>query len=175
MKLSSTIVALFFANYMFAQIDSVGTLEEGQDTRNLSVISEDLFACNCNVLPDTFNFGLPRPLDNDFFMIEQYGIYLTKRYGLDMTKYDLGMLMYKIFPPPEGELLKDIWVGIKLSKNVTEYAEDYYQNVEFYLPLCALEELYRSSGKGAINAELAKLVEFDLPRQRMYWERYSKN
>ena len=34
---------------MFAQIDSVGTLEEGQDTRNLSVISEDFFACNCDV------------------------------------------------------------------------------------------------------------------------------
>ena len=92
-----------------------------------------------------------------------------------MTKYDLGMLMYSIYPAPEGELLKNIWVGIMLSKDITEYAEDYYKDVEFILPLCALEELYRSQGKGAINAELAKLVEFDLPKQRMYWERYSKN
>jgi len=168
LKLSTTIISLLLANCLFAQFDSLGVLRDGEDTLNYSHISEDLFACECYNLPDTFNFGLPRPLDNDFFMTREYGIYLAKRYGLDMNVYDIGM-MYPFDPGPKGELLKDIWVGIILNKNVTDYAEDYYKTVEFILPVCSLEELYRSRGKGAINEELARVVNFELRKQKELW------
>jgi hypothetical protein len=143
------------------------------DTTSLVLVSEDLFGCECYNLPDTFNFGLPRPLDNDYFMIEMYGNYLMERYGVDRNKYQIG-IMYTVLPEPKGELLKHIWVEISFSKKVTDHAEEYYSYMARVIPLCAIEELYRSSGSEAINTDFGKTLDFDVRWYRKQEELSSK-
>jgi len=146
-------------------------LAEGEpDTMDYKLISEDLFACDCHELPDTFNFGLPLPLDNDFFMIDEFSKFLMKRYGVDQSKYEL-RIATQVLPETEGILLKDIVIDLTLSQSAIDNGEEYFIEVWFDVPLCAIEKLFRNKGSAGVNEEFRKIIQFGIRQEKKSWER----
>ena len=150
-------------NLLFSVLTILGTLWSNaqQDTLSNSdnpflKASEALFGCKCYDQPDTLSYGVPRPLDNDEFMLDAFNGSLISRYGIDETEYSLGLLVNL---KPEGKQIGNIWVDVSFASSYLYDKEDYYQDVAIVLPLCAFELLYRQSGSEAINEELRKSME----------------
>ncbi len=134
---------------------------ESTDTTDLTLVSPKLFGCKCDEEPDTINYGLFRPLDNDYFMIEEYSNYLMNRYELNEKVYSFG-IPFQVAPEPKGELLKNIWIDIALIESMG------YEDLLYSFPLCAFEKLHLNEGTESLNEELKKIFDFGMRNYKTY-------
>ena len=133
----------------------------------LNEISKPLFGSDCADFPDTVNYDVPRPLDNDDLMMEAFGDYLTQRYGLVGTDYGIWVMFSDQL---NGKPMKDIWVQIGMKESAINDNEEYYRNTTFIIPLCAVEQLYRSSGSESIIEELDKVVDVTIAYNKQLYQ-----
>ena len=128
---------------------------EMTDTTDLTLVSPKLFGGKCYEEPDTINYGLFRPLDNDDFMIEEFSNYLMNRYEINQNLFSIGIPI-QVAPELKGELLKDIWIEVVLIESLG------YEDLVHVFPLCVFEKLYLNEGTESINEELKKIFDFSM-------------
>ena len=145
------------SNFGYSQTETTETT----DTTDLTLVSPKLFGCKCYEKPDTINYGLFRPLDNDYLMIQDFNDYLMNRYQLNEKVYSFG-IPFQIATEPKGELLKDIWIDIALKESLG------YEDLLYVFPLCAFEKFYLNEGSDALNEELKKMFDFGMRNYKTY-------
>jgi hypothetical protein len=133
------------------------------DPHDMSTVSAPLFGCKCFEGPDNYDYGLPRPLSNDEMMIQAFEDYLNQRYGLDTTNYGIWVLTGG---QNDEKPISDIWVELAFRDTKDTEDEEITQEIVFNLPLCAFEELYRSSGSKAVQNEVRHLFQWNVEYQK---------